>query len=513
MRTPSLPPDETERLATLQDYGLLDTPPEPVLAGIVELAASICGTESAAITLIDRDRQWFKAERGLGLAETSRGESICGHAILSEHFFEVPDTRADERFIGNELLERTPGIRFYGGSQLRAPSGHALGMLCVLDSKPQQLSASQRESLDHLAKVVMGLFDAWRERRTVEWLGRAVDSVGDEVLIVDAEHLRYLYANAAARSNLGYAMDELRRLTPMDLTAGLTRETFLGYVERLKSGAAQVVFEGLRRRRDGSQYLGEVRAHLLQSSGRAVVVSLVHDITQRRAVENLKDEFISVVNHELRTPLTAIHGAIKLLEHGAAGALPAQAAQLVKLAALNTAQLKHIVDDILDLEKIASGGMEFTCAPVSARTALQELGAAHAPAAQIGRVRLHIAAPEQLHLQADAQRLRQVLSNLLSNALKYAPADTSIELAAQDEGQHVRLSVTDHGPGVPEHFRDRIFQRFAQARMDNSRDKGGSGLGLAIVKQMVEQMGGTVGYDSRPGHTVFHVRMPKAEAA
>lgn len=512
MQAPALPADEADRLAALQSYGLLDTPPEPVLDEIVQLAASICGTESAAITLIDEDRQWFKAERGLGLKQTQREVSICGHAILGEHFFEVADTRADVRFIGNPLLERTPGIRFYGGSPLKARGGHKLGMLCVLDSKPHQLTDEQRRSLEHLARVVMNLFEAWRERRILEWLGRAVDTVADEVLVIDPHNLHYLYANATALAKLRYSLAELRQLTPLQLTVGLSREAFEAHIERLRAGALQVVYEALRRRRDGTTYTVEIRLHLHRMADRSVLVSLVHDITERKAVEGLKDEFISVVNHELRTPLTAIHGAVRLLQHGVGGVLPAQAAQLVQLAALNTEQLKRIIDDILDLDKIASGRMEFSLQSVDAEAVLRETAEAHAPAAQLARVALAIDAPAQLALRGDPQRLRQVLSNLLSNALKYAPAHSRVELAACDEGGAVRLSVTDHGPGVPEHFRSRIFQRFAQAEQENTRAKGGSGLGLAIVKHMVEQMGGSVGYDSQPGHTVFHVSLPKVAA-
>lgn len=511
MRPPALPPNEAERLAELYGYDILDTPGDRVFDAIAELAATIAGTRSAGITLVDRERQWFKAAHGLACEQSTREESVCGHAILGHDFFEVPDLRSDERFAGNAFLEQSdPPIRFYGGSQLVSPNGHPLGMLCVLDAEPRQLDERQRQALRTLSQLAMGLMEDHRHRRQQEWFARIIDSVADEVFVADAQTHGYVHANRTALDNLGYTLEQLRGLTPVDISPSLTRDEFGGHVRRLLDGVPEVNYEGERERSNGERYPVEIRWQLLQDRKRPLIVALVHDISERKAVEKMKDEFVSVVNHELRTPLTSVHGAIKLLATGAAGALPPQAQYLVQLAASNTDRLAAIINDILDLEKIASGRMELALATLDAAQQLQEVAQAHEGSAQAAGVAITNRAAPGLQLRGDPLRLHQVLGNLVSNALKYAPRGSAVELDALDEGAQVRLTVTDHGSGVPEDFRDRIFQRFAQADMQTTREKGGSGLGLSIVKRMTEQMGGSVGYDSRPGHTVFHACLPKA---
>ncbi|MEO8655112.1 MAG: ATP-binding protein [Ramlibacter sp.] len=514
MRKPDTPADETERLADLFDYEILDTASELVFDEIAQLAATISGMPYALITLVDRDRLWMKAEYGLALRQTRRDESICAHAILHREFYEVPDTHDDARFVDNPALNGPPQIRFYGGSQLTSLRGHNLGMICVLDSKPRLLSESQRHALEQLADVVVALLEARHQNKMREWFGNLVDSVADEICVADAQTLRYLHANASAVRHLGYPLDQLRKLTPVDVMPNLTRPELDGYVQQLRDGAPQIIYEGTRRRSNGELYPVELRWQLLVSGGRAVLVSQIQDISERKAAERMNDEFISVVNHELRTPLTSIHGAVKLLEAGAAGELPEAALRLARLASQNTDRLRNIIDDILDLDKIVSGRMDFDIEPLDARAMLQKVAQAHEATAASGALKIVADAPAGLRLLADAQRLHQVLDNLVSNALKFAPEASEVLLRACTEtaasGPCVRLSVTDRGAGIPEHFRDRIFQRFAQADMNTSRQKGGSGLGLSIVKKMVEQMNGTVDYESRPGLTTFSVRLPGA---
>jgi PAS domain S-box-containing protein len=510
MRAPPTPPNEAERLADLYEYGLLDTPSETVFDEIAELAASICGTQYAAVTLVDSGRQWFKAVHGLPFRETAREHSVCGHAILERELFEVHDLAADERFAGNPILSGQPRLRFYGGTQLESRRGNAIGMLCVLDSQPHQLTDAQRQSLKQLADVLMAMIEAGRQNRLRSWLGALMDRISDNILIIEPGSYRYLYANASALESLGYSLAQLRALTALDVSTQHRREEFDAFVLALRSGTPQIVFEDVRHRAKGDDYPAEVRWQLLTTDGQPVVISLVQDISQRKQMDRMKDEFISVVNHELRTPLTSIHGAVKLLQQGAGGELPPKAGRLVTLAAENTERLRRIVDDILDLERIASGRMQFRFETLDARVLLDGVAAAYEAAARGAAIALAIEAPSGLALRADAQRLHQVLANLVSNAIKFAPRDSRITLAAAaaPPGQ-VRLEVIDHGPGIPEHFRDRIFQRFAQADMNTRRTKGGSGLGLSIAKQMTEHMGGSIGYESTPGRTCFHVTLPE----
>ena len=510
MRAPSIPANEAERLADLYEYGLLDTPAEKVFDEIATLAAGICGTPYAAITLIDRDRQWFKAVHGLHATQTPRNQSVCGHAILEPELFEIGDLHGDQRFADNPLLNGDPQLRFYSGTPLASPRGNAIGMLCVLDSRPRELSGAQRQSLRQLADVLMAVVEAGRQTRLRSWLGALMDRISENILIIEPGSFRYLYANATALESLGYSLVQLRSITALDVTRQYSREEFERFVLALNTGTPQVVFEDVRRRGDGAEYPAEVRWQMLSTNGHPVLVSLVQDITHRKQMDRMKDEFISVVNHELRTPLTSIHGAVKLLQQGAGGELPEKAGRLVGLAVENTERLRCIVDDILDLDQIASGRMQFRLEPVDARAALDQVARGYETAARAAGVALEVTVPAELQVRADGQRLHQVLANLVSNAIKFAPRDSRVTLGASAAAPRaVRLEVIDRGPGIPEHFRGRIFERFAQADMNTRRSKGGSGLGLSIAKQMTEHMGGTIGYSSEPGRTAFFLTLPE----
>jgi PAS domain S-box-containing protein len=505
-----VPDNETARLAELYDYELLDTASEQLFDEIASSAAAICGTEYAAITLIDRDRQWFKARHGIAVEQTARDQSICGHAILQTDFFLVPDTEKDTRFAGNPLLQDL-GIRFYGGTPLHGAKGNTLGMLCVLDPQPLQLTQTQQTTLTQLGRVAMVLFEAHRRRRRTEWLGSLVDQLDEEVFVFDQSTGHFLHANACALGNIGLSGLEPEGMQPHSVTPDVSASEFEAHMQLLATGANQVVFETVRQRDPAGPYPVEARWQRMQTNGRDVLVAFVRDISARQQLDKAKDEFISVVSHELRTPLTALYGAIKLVGGGACGELSSSATAMLDLASRNADSLLAIVNDILDLEKCVAGLMEFEIGPVAVEPLLEDLARSQGATAQAAGVTIHVASPEFLQVLADARRLQQVLANLLSNALKFAPKGSTVHLQAQMRMGRVELSVTDQGPGVPEAFQERIFQRFAQADMQTTRTKGGSGLGLSIVKAMVEEMNGQVGFESVPGRTCFHVVMPESK--
>lgn len=240
------------------------------------------------------------------------------------------------------------------------------------------------------------------------------------------------------------------------------------------------------------------------------VAGTFQDIDDRKRAERLKDEFVSVVSHELRTPLTAIRGSLGLLDGGAAGVLPAEAAQMLQLALRNTERLARLINDILDSERIEAGKIVFDLRPVDLGSLIAQALEQNRPFAQQFDVRLEgrdlECAP---FVQADPERLIQVLTNLISNAVKYSPSGQAVEVAVTVGGAKARVSVADRGPGIPEEFRARIFERFSQADATTTRKQAGSGLGLAISKAIVERMGGRIGFDSEPGvRTAFWFELP-----
>jgi signal transduction histidine kinase len=244
-------------------------------------------------------------------------------------------------------------------------------------------------------------------------------------------------------------------------------------------------------------------------------VSQIQDITARKEVDRIKSELIATISHELRTPLTAIRGSLGLVNGGAAGALPEKAAQLIEVAYRNSGRLTRIINDILDVEKLDSGkaSLELSIQPLAplVEQAVEE-NRGYAQSHQVTFV-VRRMFPDIL-VRVDPNRLLQVLANLLSNGAKFSPEAAAVEISMSRKGAHVRVSVTDHGPGIPLAFRKRIFQRFSQADGSDSRQKGGTGLGLTISKALIEQMGGTIGYESRPGiATAFFFDLPALTTA
>jgi signal transduction histidine kinase len=233
---------------------------------------------------------------------------------------------------------------------------------------------------------------------------------------------------------------------------------------------------------------------------------------ERKRLERLKDEFVSTVSHELRTPLTSISGSLGLLMGNAAGNMPDSLRRLVAIANTNSQRLVRLINDILDIEKMEGGRVVFNFSRVEVRPLVaQAIEANRGFAEGYGvRVRLEDArAAGAADVRADPDRLLQVVTNLLSNAIKFSPTNNEVVVAVEKGTDMVRLTVRDHGPGIPVDFKPLIFEKFAQADAGDARQKGGTGLGLSIVKQIVDRLGGEVGFADAPGGgTAFHVQLP-----
>ncbi len=242
------------------------------------------------------------------------------------------------------------------------------------------------------------------------------------------------------------------------------------------------------------------------------MVGINFDITERKKLDSMKNEFISTVSHELRTPLTSIRGALGLVVGKHASALPDKARQLLDTANRNSERLTLLINDILDLEKIESGQLGFDLRALDlAALARQALVANEGYGQQHGVSLRLVQAPVCAMVQADELRLLQVFANLISNAVKYSPQGATVDLvlAPGQRPDTVRVRVQDHGPGIPAEFRSRMFQRFAQADSSDTRRRGGTGLGLSITKAIVERHGGSIGF-STVEHmgTEFYFELP-----
>lgn len=343
-----------------------------------------------------------------------------------------------------------------------------------------------------------------------------LSSVGDGIYGVDREGL-VTFANPAALHILGYESDDLIGRPAHDTFHGRQPDgtpypATLCYIsEAIDSGTRANAEEDVYRRLDGKEVPVEVTASPLTSAeGTIGAVVGFRDVTERREVDRMKSEFVSVVSHELRTPLTAIRGSLGLISGGAVGQLPPRAAHMVSIALESSERLTRLINDILDIERIEAGTTPMDVADHSAAELIDAAIAQVQVIASNAGVRLSVASAEG-DVHADRDRVVQALLNLLGNAIKFSPPDTVIEVGSVVDGDTVELRVSDQGRGIPVDKLSSIFNRFEQVDSSDAREKGGTGLGLAISRSIVERHGGRIWAESTPGSgATFRFTLPRA---
>ncbi len=336
------------------------------------------------------------------------------------------------------------------------------------------------------------------------------ENASDLIQSVDP-HGRFLYVNRAWRESLGYTEADVAKLNMQDVIAPEILKHCMELFARVTSGEKVDAVETTFLKKTGERVHVEGSVSCRFEDGRPIATrGIFRDITDRKEIDRLKDEFVSSVSHELRTPLTSIRGSLGLLAGGACGELPHKARPLVDIAINNCHRLIRIVNDILDVEKIEAGIMEFDMRAVELRPQLELAIEANRAYGDQFEVEFVLEEPvPRLQVQLDPDRLQQVMTNLLSNAAKFSPPGSAVTIRSSELDGRVRVEVEDKGPGVPAEFRDRVFHRFAQADSSDTRLQGGSGLGLSISKAIIDRFAGEIGFESAVGRGArFHFMIP-----
>ncbi|NHH99192.1 PAS domain-containing protein [Oceanimonas sp. MB9] len=339
-----------------------------------------------------------------------------------------------------------------------------------------------------------------------------LSSIG--IALSDARTGRFLDVNRALLGATGYGKAELLNLGLSSLTPAKYAQADEQAGEALARDGRYGAFEKELLRRDGARFPVRQQGMLIRDAGgQPLIWTLIEDITELKKVERMQKEFVSTVSHELRTPLTSITGSLGLLTRGALGPLPEQVFRLVEVAHNNGRRLHLLINDLLDMEKLVAGKMHFDVRPHDLADLLHEAVECHRPLGEDRGVTLVLGeTPARVQVLVDRDRLLQALANLLSNAVKFSPDHGRVDIDTEPAGQGCwRVLVRDRGEGVPQEFRSRIFEKFAQADSSDTRRKGGTGLGLAITRELMERMGGGVGFDSTPGQgACFWLNIPEA---
>lgn len=363
------------------------------------------------------------------------------------------------------------------------------GLLCFAGMNVRRTSQSRARALDAVA-------DLSRRRKAV------LDAAMDGIFILNPSG-SIESVNRTGASMFGYSEEELLRRDigmlfanppPIGQVAAFLRQM------QLREGDPGTLQEIPGRCKDGSPMAADVAISAVALSDGVHYVSVVRDMSERKKIDRMKSEFVASVSHELRTPLTSIAGSLGLLSNGAGGTLSDRAARLVSIASSNADRLVRLINDILDIEKIDAGKMNFDNHILSLSEIVTQAVEVNRPYAERLGVDITIHGGDaKAFVWADSDRLMQVLTNLISNAAKFSPEGKSVTVSIQPGVIEHRISVSDEGPGIAPEFADRIFKRFAQADSSDARQKGGTGLGLAIVREIVQRLGGKVSYENVPG--------------
>lgn len=351
--------------------------------------------------------------------------------------------------------------------------------------------------------------------RSSEFLLRQITETVPALIAYLDKDETFRFHNKAYEEILGLSFDQISGRSLSEVLGDKISPTVKEKVKEVLQGyVVRYEREHLTPRGDLRTYFMEYFPRYGDDANEGEVVgffSMGTDITELKRIDQMKTEFISTVSHELRTPLTSIRGSLGLISGGVAGELPDAIKNLVQIAQNNCERLIRLINDILDSEKIESGKMQMSLQVLDVRKLIRHVLSQVQGFAAQHQVKLSFAAAQgPFYGNIDPDRFTQVLTNLLSNAVKFSPTGDAVEVRLSCIRGVLRIEVIDKGPGIPEQFRNRIFQKFSQADSSDSRQKGGTGLGLNISKSIIEKMSGKIGFSTSVDEgSTFFVELPE----
>jgi len=372
-----------------------------------------------------------------------------------------------------------------------------------------------RDAQNNPYNIIAMMHDVTKRKNVDSELKRfktTLDQTLDCVFMFHPNNLQFFYVNQGAMDQVGYKYEELMQRGPIDIKPNVNYDSFMEIIDPLINGKQDsVTFETIHQHKNGTQIPVEIFLQYIAPDGEDPrFVAIVRDISERKKIDKMKNEFISTVSHELRTPLTSIRGSLGLIDSGSTGEIPEEMKPLISIAHRNAVRLILLINDILDMDKIASGNMQFHFQQVSLPKLLNQSIENNKGYTEQYSVGIRVTEPiVDVTIDVDVDRFDQVMSNLISNAAKFSPEKECIEITTALEQGQVKITVHDNGSGIPEEFQNKIFKKFTQADSSNIRQKGGTGLGLSITKSLVEHMNGNIGFNSDSTNgTNFYVILP-----
>jgi two-component system sensor histidine kinase VicK len=504
------------------------------IAFIIATGIDVTTQRAAEATLREseaRYRQLIEGSLGMVCTHDLRGNLLTINTHGAETIGRTVEEMAGHNLVEFIAPERRAALPAY--LKKIGETGEAQGMLHLSHADGEVRAVAYRNKLIVVpgrAPYVLGfgvdISEQVRAEGRLRTLTRQSDSilasVGDGIYGIDLEG-KVTFVNAAATQMLGYKQDEIlghvmHQLIHHTRADGTPYDSADSPIRKSLTNFDTVrVSNEIFWRKDGTsfpvEYVARPQIDSQSSDSQGLkplgVVVAFTDTTERRALDRMKDEFISTVSHELRTPLTSLRGALGLLAGGALSNRPEKTQQMLEIAISNSDRLVRLVNDILDLERIGSGKAELHSSVCSAEDLLRRAAGVQQNRSPRPNIRIFFAA-HGVNVWADADRILQTLNNLLSNAIKFSPAGSEIHLTARnlDESEAI-IEVRDQGRGIPADKLEHIFDRFQQGDASDSRAMGGTGLGLAICRSIINQHGGRIWATSVEGQgTTFHFTLP-----
>lgn len=529
-----VPPDssgwDAARLAELQRYDLLNSAPEAVFDRLTRMGAQAFGTSICLISLVDHDRQWFKARHGMPVRQTERSSAFCDYAIRDTRPTVILDATKDARVAQNPLVTGWPNIRFYAGAPLISPRGFALGTFCVIDTEPRDgFSEAERRTLADFADMVMREFELRRALGAdygslADDDGRAQDQSGlqgmmeaitrsnvDAVFVLDPD-LTVVRCNGAAEAVFGWPESTVTGKAFQSLVYGRDGKSPVDSIETALDEARILGRSaGTRRIKVRTQKGTWVPADMVFSAweqgGQTWFTAILRDMTkadatkrsletalhQARAAENARAAMMRIAGHELRTPLNQIRGFAEMMAMQLRGALEPGYLEDVKAIVTGADQLSDAIESILLIADRSNRVADRQPMRLASLAATVRETAADALA-------LDEDLPGEVEIAAEPETLSRVLRELVSNASRFCGEEATLSLTWEiwADGRGV-LTLKDDGPGMDRDALRGALEMFWQADDRVARQHEGLGLGLPIAEWLMRAHGGHLFLASLPG--------------
>ena len=502
-----IPDNEKERLTALISYDILDSESETRINDLTELASEICGVPIGLVSLIDEDRQWFKAKVGIEVNETPRSISFCQFAIMQKDLMEVQNALNDDRFKDNVLVSEDPSIRFYAGQPLIDDNGFALGTLCMIDNQPKALTDFQKKSLRILAKEIVIEIQDRKKRKERDVYKKFFENSLDLLCVANTDGF-FKKLNPAFERTLGWTEEEMLVKPFFDLIHPDDQAKTSKEIEKLSQGYKTVGFENRFLKKNGGFVWLDWTS--MPDSETGELYAVAHDVTHlKNLVSQLEsnnktlDQFAYTVSHDLKAPLRAISGFTEFLKEDLEGKLNETTLKYFNLIIDRSEKMDSLINGVLKYSKESKSDLSNSV--FDSKELLEELNQNYLHLTDF-KLEIDPKCPEIIFNKV---QFHQIFSNLIDNAKKYNDEEfCSITITYCSNGPFHQYNVKDNGPGIKAALKERIFEIFYRESTEETKES--SGIGLSIVKKILESNNGSIHAESDGENgSEFIVKIPK----